>query len=78
MSGSGDRAGRLAVELLKGVEAYDARAVTKALNRIIPRNAQWVIASLAVIALVNLKRQHGEDWPQHVIPSLVTYDREAP
>ncbi|WP_307609167.1 hypothetical protein [Pseudarthrobacter sp. W1I19] len=52
--------------------------MTKALNRIIPRNAQWVIASLAVIALVNLKRQHGEDWPQHVIPSLVTYDREAP
>lgn len=78
MNSSGDRAGRLAVELLQGAEAYDPRAVTRALNRIPPRDTRWVIASLAVIAFVNIKQQHGEEWPNHVIPSLETYDKESP
>lgn len=73
-----DRAGRLAVELLKGVEAYDSRAVIRALKRILPNHSRRVMVALAVVALVNIRQQHGEDWPEHVTPSLETYDKGAP
>lgn len=73
-----ERAGKLTVELLKGVAAYDSPAVLRTLKRILPTYARRVMVSLAVIALVNIKQQHGDNWPEHVIPSLETYEKEAP
>lgn len=72
------RAGKLTVELLTAVEAYDPRAVVITLKRILPSHARRVMVSLAVLALVNIKQQHGENWREHVIPSLETYEKEAP
>lgn len=72
------RAGTLTVELLRAVEAYDPRAVLRALKRILPNHTRRVVVGLAVLALVNMKQQHGENWREHVIPSLDFYDKEVP
>ena len=73
-----DKAGKLTVDLLRSVEAYDSRAVISALKRILPSHARRVMVALAVIALVNIKQQHGDAWPEHVTQSLEAYDKEAP
>lgn len=73
-----DKAGRLTAELLQGVEAYDSRAVLRTLKRIIPSHTRRVMVALAVIALVNIKQQHGDAWSEHVTTSLEAYDKEAP
>ncbi|UZX04018.1 hypothetical protein F8G81_16470 [Arthrobacter sp. CDRTa11] len=73
-----DKAGGLAVELLRGVEAYDPQTVVRSLKRIFPNHARRVMVALAVIALVNVKKQHGEGWPEQLIPSLEAYEKEAP
>lgn len=67
----------LAIELLRSVESHDRLAITKALNKLIPRHAEWVVACLAVVAFVNIKELHGDDWPAHFIASLEAYAKEA-
>lgn|GEM_PF-6361941 len=67
----------LAIELLRTVESHDRKAITKALNKLIPRHTEWVVACLAVVAFVNIKELHGADWPAHFIGSLEAYAKEA-
>lgn len=68
----------LAIELLRSVESHDRKAITKALNKLIPTHTEWIVACLAVVALVNIKELHGDDWPAHFIASLEAYAEEAP
>lgn len=72
------RVEKLTLELLAGVEAYDSKDVLRALKRILPRHTRRVMVVLAVLAVAGLKQQHGEDWPNHVTPSLETFEQEAP